>query len=130
MKKNLIKILFLSLSFILGFNYFFVFALEEPPINFQETVPTEIQIFGQQGIIIMAVNWFFNFVIIIGIIFIIYAGYIYVTSGGDAGKTKKAMQMLMYALIGIAIALLAKALINFVGTWIKGTEFKINIPGL
>jgi len=130
MKKNLIKILFLSLSFILGFNYFLVFALEKPPLNFQETVPTEIQIFGQQGIIIMAVNWFFNFVIIFGIIFIIYAGYTYVTSGGDAGKTKKAMQILMYALIGIAIALLAKALINFVGTWIKGTEFKINIPGL
>jgi len=65
-----------------------------------------------------AVNWFFNFVIIIGIIFIIYAGYTYVTSGGDAGKTKKAMQMLMYALIGFAIALLAKALINFVSEWI------------
>lgn len=77
-----------------------------------------------------AVNWFFNFVIIFGIIFIIYAGYIYVTSGGDTGKTKKAMQILMFALIGIAIALLAKALINFVGSWIKGSEFKLNIPGL
>jgi len=65
-----------------------------------------------------AVNWFFNFVIIFGIIFIIYAGYTYVTSGGDTGKTKKAMQILMYALIGIAIALLAKALINFVSEWI------------
>jgi len=130
MKKNLIKILFLSLSFILGFNYFFVFALEEPPLTFQKTVPTEIQFFGQQGIIIMAVNWFFNFVIIFGIIFIIYAGYTYVTSGGDSGKTKKAMQILMFALIGIAIALLAKALINFVGSWIKGSEFKLDIPGL
>ena len=78
----------------------------------------------------MAVKWFFNFVIIFGIIFIIYAGYIYVTSGGDTGKTKKAMQILMYALIGIAIALLAKALINFVGSWIKGSEFKLDIPGL
>jgi|GEM_PF-1063555 len=65
-----------------------------------------------------AVNWFFNFVIIFGIIFIIYAGYTYVTSGGDSGKTKKAMQILMFALIGIAIALLAKALINFVSEWI------------
>ena len=77
-----------------------------------------------------AVNWFFNFVIIFGIIFIIYAGYTYVTSGGDSGKTKKAMQILMFALIGIAIALLAKALINFVGSWIKGSEFKLDIPGL
>ena len=77
-----------------------------------------------------AVNWFFNFVIIIGIIFIIYAGYTYVTSGGDLNKTKKAMQILMFALIGIAIALLAKALINFVGYWIKGTQFELDIPGL
>ena len=69
-----------------------------------------------------ALNWFFNIVIILGIIFIIYAGFTYITSSGDPSKTKRALQILMYALIGIAIAILAKALINFVSDWLGAGE--------
>jgi len=69
-----------------------------------------------------ALNWFFNIVIILGIIFIIYAGFTYITSSGDPAKTKRALQILMYALIGIAIAILAKALINFVSDWLGAGE--------
>ncbi|MGE4554873.1 MAG: hypothetical protein AB7D02_01990, partial [Candidatus Paceibacterota bacterium] len=67
----------------------------------------EITDFNVFNILWKAVNWFFNIVIIIGIIFIIFAGFKYVTSGGDPNNTKKAMTILVYALIGIAIALLA-----------------------
>ncbi|MGE4554874.1 MAG: hypothetical protein AB7D02_01995, partial [Candidatus Paceibacterota bacterium] len=110
---------------------FYCFALEEPPMNFTDTAPSNIEVFGEKGALIMAVNWFFNIVIIIGIIFIIFAGFKYVTSGGDPNNTKKAMTILVYALIGIAIALLAKALIVFVGNWLKGgTGFELNVPGL
>ena len=65
-----------------------------------------------------ALNWFFNIVLIIAAIFLIYGGFLYITAGGDQAKTQKALNTVIYALIGVAIALLAKALINFVSKFV------------
>jgi hypothetical protein len=67
-----------------------------------------------------ALNWFFNALIFIAAIMIVYSGWQYVTAAGDAGKTGKALNTLIYALIGVAIALLAKGLIYFVMTYFGG----------
>ena len=48
------------------------------------------------------------------IIVIIVSGLRYVTSGGDAEKVAKAKNGLIHALIGIAIVILARAIIDFV----------------
>jgi len=71
------------------------------------------------------VDWFFNIVILVGALFIVYAGWIYITAGGDDEKAKKGLSGLVQALIGIGIALLAKSLIYVVSTFIinKGTTF-------
>lgn len=45
---------------------------------------------------------------------IIIGGYTYVTSNGDAGKIKKARDTILYAVIGLTVALLAFAIVNFV----------------
>jgi len=66
-------------------------------------------------------DWFFNIVILIGALFIVYAGWIYITAGGDDEKAKKGLSGLVQALIGIGIALLAKSLIYVVSTFIIGT---------
>jgi membrane-associated HD superfamily phosphohydrolase len=109
----LLSIIFLSAIFLPAFS---ILSAEDLPI--QQIPTTEIQVFGEQGILTKALNWFFNIVIILGVIFVIYAGFSYITSSGDPAKTKRALQILMYALIGIAIAVLAKALINFVTGWV------------
>ena len=54
---------------------------------------------------------------IICVIILIYAGFLYASAGGDQLKVKKAMSTLIYALIGIAIAVLSIALIKFVTGW-------------
>jgi len=113
-KLFLLSIIFLSATFLPSFN---VFGQQET-LPIQQIPTTEIQVFGEQGILTKALNWFFNIVIILGVIFVIYAGFSYITSSGDPAKTKRALQILMYALIGIAIAVLAKALINFVTGWV------------
>ncbi|MGE4555082.1 MAG: hypothetical protein AB7D02_03095 [Candidatus Paceibacterota bacterium] len=112
-KLFLLSIIFLSAIFLPAFS---ILSAEDLPI--QQIPTTEIQVFGEQGILTKALNWFFNIVIILGVIFVIYAGFSYITSSGDPAKTKRALQILMYALIGIAIAVLAKALINFVTGWV------------
>lgn len=52
----------------------------------------------------------------VSVIVIIIAGFMYVTSGGDSGNVKKAKDMLLYAVVGIIVALLAFAIVNFVLT--------------
>lgn len=56
-----------------------------------------------------------NFVIILAVaiapIFIIYAGYLFMTSGGDPTKVKIAKNVIMYVVIGLAVLLLSKGLI-------------------
>jgi len=47
-------------------------------------------------------------------IFVVVGGYYYMTSGGDPGKVKKAKDTILYALIGLAVAALAFAIVNFV----------------
>lgn len=71
-------------------------------------------------LLIKALNWFFNITIIIAAIFLVFAGWQYVTAGGDEEKMKNGLNTLIRALIGVAIALLAKGLIYIVSTFITG----------
>jgi len=56
------------------------------------------------------VDWIFLFLLVISVALIAIAGFLWMTSGGDAAKTKTAGQMIVAALIGIVIALLARVL--------------------
>lgn len=44
---------------------------------------------------------------ILAVIFVFYAAYIYLTAGGDPERIKKAHKQLLYAVIAIAVALMA-----------------------
>ncbi|MFA5755475.1 MAG: hypothetical protein WC909_03960 [Candidatus Paceibacterota bacterium] len=82
-----------------------------------------IEIIGSDGILSKALSFFLNAVIFIGIMMVVYAGYRYMTSGGDSTKVQAALQNIIYALVGIAIAILAKILINFVINWVTGQPY-------
>lgn len=51
---------------------------------------------------------------LVAVIVIIFAGVRYTTSAGDAGKVKKAKDSILYGIIGLVIAILAFAIVNFV----------------
>lgn len=55
----------------------------------------------------------------ISVIMIIVAGIRYTTSGGDASSVTAAKNTLMYSIIGLIVAILAFAIINFVVTAFK-----------
>lgn len=48
------------------------------------------------------------------VVMIIYGGFQYTISAGDAGKVKKAKDTIMYGVIGLVVALLAFAIVNFI----------------
>jgi len=51
---------------------------------------------------------------IVAVIVIIIAGYMYTTSGGDAGAVKRAKNMILYAVVGIVVIALAFTITQFV----------------
>ena len=51
---------------------------------------------------------------ILAVIGIIIGGVQYAISAGDAGKVKRAKNTIMYSLIGLIVALLSWAIVNFV----------------
>ena len=50
----------------------------------------------------------------VAVIFIILAGYQYLTANGEPGKAQKAMQTILYAVIGLVVVVSAFAITNFV----------------
>lgn len=53
---------------------------------------------------------------VISVIFIIYGGFRYITSGGDSGKVGSAKNTLIYAVIGLVVVALAQVIVNVVLT--------------
>jgi len=51
---------------------------------------------------------------IVSVIYIIIGGYSYMTSSGETQKLEKAKKTILYATIGLAICVLAFAIVNFV----------------
>ncbi len=86
-----------------------------------ETAPTVITTaVGFISFIERIGNWIFAFLLVIAGLFLIYAGFLWVTAGGNPENVTKARQMLINALIGVAIALLAKGLVFVVRGIIGG----------
>lgn len=51
---------------------------------------------------------------VIAVIAIIIGGFLFITSEGEPGKTKKAKDTLMYSVIGLVVVLLAFSITNFI----------------
>lgn len=79
------------------------------------TIPDTITGAGDIITIIERVaNWLFAILLALALLFILIAAFQFLTSGGDPGKVGTARQALTYALIGIAVAFLAKGLVLLV----------------
>ena len=75
--------------------------------------PTEL-FGGPTALIPRAINLMLFIVGILAIIVLIYGGIRYVLSGGDAGKVKDAKNTILYAIVGLVIAILGYAVVNWV----------------
>jgi hypothetical protein len=59
-------------------------------------------------------NWVFSIVLAVASIFLIIAGFMFVTAGGNPENVNKARQMLVNALIGVAVAIGALGLVQVI----------------
>ena len=69
---------------------------------------------GKDGLIKTVVNVLLWAVGILSVIMIIFSGFRYITSSGDASKTKSAQSTLIYSVVGLIVAIMAWAIVNMV----------------
>ena len=82
-----------------------------------------------QDIIVDVINWLIGAAVLVCVVMLVWAGYSYMTAGGDEGKVQKATKTLTNAIIGLVISLLALVLINFIRNTFLGTNGSL-IKGL
>ena len=63
-------------------------------------------------------GWFQVIVLAIAVFMIIYAGFIWMTAAGEEDKLTRARQTLIYALVGIAVVVVAYGLVALMTTLI------------
>lgn len=80
---------------------------EVPPVDFWEALDN-------------ITTYLFGILIIIAVMFLIIAGIYFATAQGDAEKVKKARDMVLYALVGVIVGVLAKGLVTFVRNMVEG----------
>lgn len=64
--------------------------------------------------IMSVVNYALIFVGVLALAFLVYGGFLYITSHGDSGQVTKAKDTIINAIIGIVVIGLAAAVVNFV----------------
>ena len=78
---------------------------------------------GVTGAICTLAGFMFIILIVLAIAFGIYAAFLYLTAGGDEEKFKKANHQLIYIVIAVAVALIAKGLPTIVGSFLGSPAF-------
>ncbi len=69
---------------------------------------------GQGGIFRTITNVMLFIIGAISVIMLIIGGIRYVVSGGDSTKVQEAKNTILYAIVGVVVAILAYAVVNFV----------------
>jgi Type IV secretion system pilin len=80
------------------------------------------QVEGVSYLFCMGLKWFYTFVLVMSIIFILVSAFQYMSSGGSEEKVDTARKILTYAMVGIAVALLAAGVPSIVNNLVGGTQ--------
>lgn len=79
-------------------------------------------LFGSAGVLSTITNVLLFIIGAVSVIMIIIGGLRYILSGGDSSNVSAAKNTILYAIVGIIVALLAYAIVNFVlGALLDGT---------
>lgn len=103
-------------------SYAFNLGMEDGA-NAAKGVEQMSDLFGATGIFNTVTNVLLFAIGAISVIMIIIGGLRYVVSGGDTSKVTAAKNTILYAIIGLIVALLSYAVINFVLTSFSAEGF-------
>ena len=84
--------------------------------------PPNVDAKGMWLLIQKIVNWIFTLLLVLVFIMIIVAAFIFVTSGSNPDSVTKARQILIMALVGFAVAMVAKGIVSLAYAILGGKE--------
>jgi len=105
-KKNMKKILLIVFVCLFVFPLFIFAAGSTATIN----NPIDSETFAE--LVQMVVDWILNIAMVLAPLVIVYGGFTYMTAAGDTGKITQAKNIILYAVLGFMLALLASSLVN------------------
>lgn len=126
---NMLKsaLLLPALAFVIGFA---AVPLAQPVSAFDQSISEGAgsakgddqseDLFGESGIFKTITNVLLFLIGAVSVIMLIIGGIRYTISGGDSTAVTSAKNTILYAVIGIIVALLAYAIVNFVITSFAG----------
>lgn len=86
-----------------------------------QTLPSGPQTIGDfLALLDKLANWLFSILLIVAVVFIVYAAFKFVTAGGNPGEIEQARHMVLYAVIGIVIAVAAKGFVAVAKSFVTG----------
>ena len=103
------------------------FAQNIPPNPFNLPLNQNDQNIGKAGFgldrlissITRVVNWFSWFIAVVAVAMGLYAAFLYLTARGDSKQVADAHKTLVYAIIGITVAILAFSIVTITKTFLN-----------
>ncbi|MDP3800491.1 MAG: hypothetical protein Q8Q90_03680 [bacterium] len=113
---NLYKLVSVGLLsvFLFAFSFAVVGAQAIPPI---ESNPN-VSITSIEGTAVGLINYVIGIIAIVAVVMIVYAGYLYISSGGDEKKLGQAKSLILYAVIGLVVVIVSYSIVGFVNSLI------------
>ena len=115
MKKIVLSLFIISALLMVGGGM----AYAETPFT-QHTLP-DTDAAGVMVTISKVANWVFTILIIAAVFVVLISAFTFVTGGGDPAQVTKARTMLIWAAVGIIVALLAKGFPLLIRNFVTGT---------
>ncbi len=95
-------------------------------VKAQETIPDNTVLsgglYGVRDLITTITNWLFVILLVLAVLFIILAAYRYMFSQGNDEAVAAAHKMLIYAVVAVAVAFLAKGIVFVVRQLVTGSN--------
>jgi len=63
------------------------------------------------------INWLIVIIAGLSVLFLMYAGFTYMTAAGDSSKSKTARDIIKYTLMGLVVSLLSYAIVHYIVVW-------------
>lgn len=99
------------------------FAMAVPTDIIPQELPTIVKDTGTfLHIVTVAINWVFTIFVILAIIFVILAAFQFITGGGDAKNIEAARSKLIWAAVGVVVALIARGLPGVIQSIVCGSS--------
>ncbi len=121
--KKVLNISILSIALLASFSFAFADGLvgTNPPTNsYSVTLPNPLGNTTLTDLITRVINYATGILIAISVLFIIYAAYLFMFSGGDPKNVIQAKNIITYTVVAIVVALLSNLIIGAVLSVIKG----------